>query len=784
MNLIIFGLSLLFLGLFIWHLAATEDRKRRLTAMLQTAALLAVCAISLYWTDGEVKEARMLGTNIKPGLDLRGGTQFTVQLAGQPSEQALDQAVEVIRKRIDNTGVAEPVIQPAGSNRILVQIPGIDEALKQTYRSQLERVAKLEFRMVHPRNAQILSEVGQGNPPPVGYEVLPMRQEDGKGGFTMGQIVVKKRPVLGGKYVKAAARSASQLGQPEVIIYFTAEGANLFGQATKSIIDESALEGAEGRMAIALDGEVYSAPGFRDNRPIYGDSCVISGGFTAREAEELASVLENPLETPVSIVDERGVDPSLGEASVRDGFKAALIGTALVIAFTVMYYRLCGVFAIVALAVNIFVLLGLLAQFGFTMTLPGIAGIILTIGMAIDSNVLIYERIREEMDRGVDAPMAVRLGFSKAFSSIMDANVTTLIAAVIMFWQGVGAVQGFAVVLCLGILSSLFSALVVTRSCFDWLFTVRVPQRFSMMRLLSNPRFDFIGLRWPAIGLSVLLAALSLGIWANKGQAVFGVDFVGGDLLTLAYGEKVPEDQIRQTAQVNGLVVQYQGNPGGGGEVLTLRTSFNEAEKAEAMLKEAFPQAGFERLGLDKVQAVIGAEFKERAVWALVLGVIGIFIYTMWRFESSFAVGAIVAVVHDVVITLGLFTMLGFEFSLVTVGAVLTIAGYSINDTIVVFDRIRETMRRDRGTPLAQVMNDAINATLSRTVLTGGTTLLAVAALFTFGGVAIHDFTIIILVGIVVGTYSSIFVASPIVLMFGDRARQGLLKEQPAAAEA
>jgi SecD/SecF fusion protein len=784
MNLIIFGISLLFLVFFVWHLAATQDKKRRLTAGLQIGAILTVCAISLFWNTGDLKEARILGTNIKPGLDLRGGSQFTLQLAGEPSERALDQAVEVIRKRIDKSGVAEPIIQPAGNNRILVQIPGIDESLKADYRSQLERVAQLDFRMVHPRNARILEELRQGNPPPVGYEVLPFREADSKGNVNIGEIVVKKRPVLTGKYVKAASRGFSQLSQPEVIVYFTAEGSKLFGQATKSIIDEAALEGAEGRMAIVLDGEVYSAPGFRDNRPIYGDSCVISGGFTAREAEELASVLENPLETPVTIVDERGVDPSLGASSVSDGFKASIIGTIAVIAFTLIYYRLCGVFAIVALFVNIFVLLGLLAQFGFTLTLPGIAGIILTIGMAIDSNVLIYERIREEQDRGVETPIAVRLGFSKAFSSIMDANVTTLIAAVMMFWQGVGAVQGFAVVLCLGILSSLFSALIVTRSCFDWLFTVRVPKRFSMLRLLVNPSYNFIGWRWPAIGLSIVLFALTLATWIHKGERIYGVDFVGGDLLTLGFKEKVADAEIRKAVQVNGLSVQYQTNLGDGTEFLTLRTSFNEGEKAEAQLIGAFPQAEFQRLSLDKVQAVIGAEFKERAAWALIFGVIGIFIYTMWRFESSFAVGAIVAVVHDVVITLGIFTLLGFEFSLVTVGAVLTIAGYSINDTIVVFDRIRETMRMDRTTPLAKVMNDAINATLSRTILTGGTTLLAVTALYVFGGIAIHEFTIIILVGVAVGTYSSIFIASPIVLFFGDRVRQAISKREAAAIEA
>lgn len=785
MNLLIFGLSLVFLVFFVWHLATTEDRTRRLTAALQIAALLAVALISLYWSTGEVRQARMFGTNIKPGLDLRGGTQFTIQLAGQPSANALDQAVEVIRKRIDKTGVAEPIIQPAGENRIIVQIPGIDEALKKDYRAQLERVARLEFRMVHPRNAQILQDIARGNPPPVGYEVLPHRHSDGQGGVTMSEIVVKKRPVFTGKHVRAAARSASQLGQPEVIVYFTAEGSRLFGAATKSIIDESALEGAEGRMAIVLDGLVYYSPGFRDNRPIYDDSCVISGGFTAREAEELASVLENPLETPVTIVDERGVDPSLGKASIDAGFRAGAIGLVLVIAFMIFYYRLAGVFAVAALLTNLVILLGLLAQFGFTLTLPGIAGIILTIGMAVDANVLIFERIREEQERGVEPRLAVAAGFNKAFSSIMDANVTTLIAAAMMFWQGTGAIKGFAVVLCLGILTSLFTALILTRTCFDWTLRGRGAVRpFSMVKLFAGSRMPFMGWRFGALALSAILFVTCLGAWVVKGDRAYGVDFVGGDLLTLGFKERIPDDRVRAALGDPTVTIQYQTSPGGDDQVLVIKTAFDQAEKAQEKIVAAFPEAGFHRLSLDKVQPVIGSEFKEKAAVALLLGMLGIFAYVMVRFEFSFAVGAIVALVHDVVITMGIFTLMGFEFSLPVVGAVLTVAGYSINDTIVVFDRIREMLKTDKKTPLMEVMNVALNATLSRTLLTSGTTLLAVVALFVFGGLVIHDFAFILLVGILVGTYSSIFIAAPIVLMFGDKTRQSVEQARPAAAEA
>jgi SecD/SecF fusion protein len=780
MNLTIFFVSFLFLIFFIWYLATTNERTRRLTAGLQMAALTVICLLSLFATFGPAKVNGILGTNIQPGLDLKGGSQFTIQLAGTPSPQALDQAVEVIRKRIDAKGVAEPLIQPAGDNRILVQIPGIDEELKQTYRAQLERVAKLEFRMVHPKSDSILSDIKAGGVVPVGYEVLPYRQTDLKNVVTMSELVVKRRAAMSGRYVRAAARSFTQLSQPEVIIYFTSEGSDLFGQTTKNIIDESALEGGEGRMAIVLDGEVYSAPGFRDNRPIYGDSCVISGGFTATEAEELASVLENPLETPVSIVDERGVDPSLGKASVQDGFRAGLIGLVAVIVFMLIYYHISGLFAVVALMFNMLVLLGLLAQLGFTLTLPGIAGIVLTIGMAVDANVLIFERIREELASGNDLRSAIGQGFSKAFSSIMDANVTTLIAAVIMFWQGTGAIQGFAITLCLGIVSSVFSAIIVTRTCFDWLLFWKEPKTLTMLSVFSKANWDFMKVGKLALTLSILAMIASAALWVQKGDKVYGVDFLGGDLMTLSFKDKVPDDQVRSVLGSE-VAIQFQTSAGSGEQVLSLRTPFNEAEAAESKLMAAFPSAGFERQSLDKVQAVIGQEFKEKAILALVLGIAGIFVYVFMRFEFSFAVGAIVALIHDVIVTLGLFTLLGKEFSLITVGAILTLAGYSINDTIVTFDRIRETLKKDTRTPMADVLNAGVNATLSRTFLTAGTTLIAVFALYLFGGLVIHEFSFILLAGVIIGTYSSVFIAAPIVLLFGERTRKAMSKHQAAS---
>jgi SecD/SecF fusion protein len=773
MNVIVLLVSFVFLGTFIWYLVTHTAATRKRVALGLIASLLFICVWSLFGPQpGFVRAEGAWPINLKKGIDLEGGTQFIIELAGNPDPSAVDQAVEQIRRRIDSQGMTEPVIQPMGDNRIIVQIPGISEADKMTYRQILQRVAKLEFRIVHPNSSELLKEVDEGTALlPFDYEILTMVQRDAKGDESRFPIVVKKRADMGGRYVERAFRSQDEMGRPEVIIDFDSEGRRLFGKLTSENVGR--------QLAIVLDGEVVSAPII--NVPIFG-SCRISGGrMTAAEAQELASILENPLETPVSIVDERGVDPSLGAASIRDGLRASVIGFLAVVVFMLVYYRTIGLFAVFALILNVFILLGLLAQFGFTLTLPGVAGIILTIGMAVDANVLIFERIAEEMRLGKPAWAAVHAGFEKAFSSIIDANVTTLIAAAIMFWQGTGAIRGFAVVLCLGILASLFSALIVTRTCFEWSEKRPFMEKLGLITLFRDSKFNFMGVRWLGMAGSILLMLVSFGAWFQKGDRVYGVDFAGGDLLILSYVERIPENDLLAVAG-GGTSAQYQASATGDDPILTLRAPFEQGEIIQNALEEAFPQAEFKRLSLDRVQALIGEEFKQKAFTAIILGVVGIFFYVMLRFEAGYAFGAIAALIHDVVVTLGIFTLLGKEFSLPVVGAILTIAGYSINDTIVVFDRVRERLAGEDKGRLVDIMNGALNATLSRTLLTSGTTLLAVLALYIFGGVAIRDFALVLLIGVIVGTYSSIFVASPIVLMFSRRQRRSRAMREAAPA--
>ena len=748
-----FGLSLVFFVLFIGYFLTTETRKRMRLSVFLTLTLTALCLTSLFAKD----ETGAWKVKIKPGLDLRGGTQFLLELAGSTGQGTLDQAVEVIRKRVDSVGVAEPVIQPVGQNRIIVQIPGVSEADKASYRRQLERVAKLEFTLVHERSDELVGD-GKTKPQiPIDSQLLMLRDRQPNGTVKEFPIVVKRRTEISGKSVANAFRSVDQLGRAVVIIEFNPEGRKKFGNLTEQNIGR--------RLAVILDGEVYSAPVIRS--AIYG-SCEISGGnMSSVEAEELASVLKNPLENPVSIIDERGVDPSLGASSVQSGFLAGWVSIVAVGLFALVYYRWLGLVSVFGLALNILILLGLLAQFGFTLTLPGLAGLILTIGIGVDANVLVFERIREELVHHRTALEAVGSGFQRAFSSILDANVTTVIAAAILFWQGSGPVQGFATVLCLGIFSSMFAALIISRTGAEWLAEKGGRGSLHMMRLFENCKINFLGLRGPAFILSGLLLGAGLVTVAIKGEKVLGVDFTGGDLVTFSFQEKVDDGKIRASLGSMAEVVQYQRSPVGGQEVLSLRTAFGMGEKAGETLAKDFPQAKFQQLQLDKVAGVVGKELKQKALIALILGMIAIFFYTTWRFETSFAIGAIVALLHDVLISLGIFALLGRELSLPMVGAILAVAGYSINDTIVIFDRIREFFRGGIGADRAGVMNLAINQTLSRTLLTSGLTFLAVLVLFVLGGRVINDFALILLIGIVVGTYSSIFIASPIVLLFG-----------------
>jgi SecD/SecF fusion protein len=673
---------------------------------------------------------------------------------------------------VDKFGVTEPIITPQGSDRVLVQIPGLNPAQIATARQQLEQVAKLEFRLVHPQSDELIRQIEAGNEiAPPGYRV-ETHGETRNGKPIEEKLLVKQRADLLGNRVSKAFATFDQQGWG-ISLQFDREGADLFGKLTAAHVHE--------RFAIVLDGKVQSAPVIKD--AIYGGQASISGNFAEKEARDLASVLENPLQNPVKIIEERSASATLGADSIKSGVYSGLLGLALTFGFVLIYYRFAGLVANVALVINLVLLFGAMSMFNFVLTLPGIAGIILTIGMAVDANVLIYERLREELAAGKPLRAALEASYEKAFSAIFDSNLTTLITAVILFWKATGPVKGFAVTLSIGIVASMFSALLVTRNCFGWAIETDALKRIRMSNRIRATSFDFLSKRRLSVGLSVALIVASVSIFALRGERNFGVDFKGGDLLVLEAQQKVPEADVRTALQEINLaesVVQTEKSPEK--EFLTIRSAPGTSDRIAAHLQERFAHAGFQVEQNDKVGKMVGDELARNSLIALGLGLAGIFVYVAARFELSFAIAAIIALLHDVILTVGAFALCGRELSLIIVGAVLTIAGYSINDTIVVFDRIREGIRSEPADSLETIMNRSINDTLSRTILTGGTTILSTLALYFLGGPVLHDFAFAILIGIFVGTYSSIFVASPIVLWWSRRKGAEQLL-QPAAVE-
>jgi len=754
-----FFIELSWLALFGWYFATEHGVRKRLIAMVLT-----VTAITF-----SVWLAYPPSKKIALGLDIKGGTSFLIRLMGGDKEinkGMLDQAVEVIRKRVDYFGAGEPIISPVGNDRILVQIPGLDTAKIQEARDQLSRVAKLEFRLVYPDNGERLRDIDAGKaviPPDYRIEVYKPPTE-GNEKPREERLLVKKKADLGGNRVSGSNAYFGNEGWT-VQLKFDSEGAKQFGRITEQYKGH--------RFAIVLDGVIQSAPVIRD--AIYGGDAVITGRFTEKEARGLASVLENPLQTPVSIEEERSVSPTLGMDSIRASILAGLMGLAITLVCVLIYYKLAGLIACLALLVNIVLLVGAfqLIPGGVTLTLPGIAGIILTIGLAVDASVLIYERLREEMALGKSLKIAVQTAYQKAFSSIFDANVTTLITAAILFWKASGPVKGFAISLTLGILASLFTALIVGRNCLGWFVDTGRVKRMSMLHLISSKNINFLGKGFLACMCSLALLIAGASAFYLRGEKNFGVDFRGGDLITLSSPNTIDVGQVRDALKPLGLAdASIQESAQGGKSYITVRTPLNTSDKVEKQIIQAMPGTGFKVEGSERVGALVGGELAKSSLVALGLGILGILIFVTFRFELSFAVGAIVALLHDVLMTVGVFALLGHELTLTMVGAVLTIAGYSINDTIVVYDRIREGLASGRRGTIEQIMNESINQTLSRTILTSTVTLIPILCLFLFGGAVLRDFSLAIIIGVVVGTYSSIFIASPIVLWW-TRARGG-----------
>ncbi len=713
---------------------------------------------------------------IKLGLDLQGGTSFlvemdTTKLANtNETSSALSQAIEVLRKRIDRFGVAEPVIQSAGGNRILIQLPGLSQSDKDSAKTQIQKTAFLEFRMVKDDSDDIIKN---GEPVPYGYVLLKHADKQTDGTTRLEQFIVKKTPENGlfGDIIKSAGVQRGNLGEPEIHFELTDDGAKKFGETTRENVGH--------RLAIVLDGELYSAPNIQS--PIETGNGQITGSYTIEQAMELANVMQNPLKAPLKIVYTSDVAATLGADSIRSGIKASIYGVIFVSVFMLCYYWIAGIAANVALFTNIIILLGVMCSIGTTFTLPGIAGAVLTVGMAVDANVLIYERIREELAKGKSLRGAIDAGYARAFGTIFDSHVTTLISSIILIFMGTGEIKGFGVTLTIGVAASLFTALVVTRLIFNFMVDRNLIKSLWMMHIIKSSNVDFMKMGKPLALATTVFVAASLVFGYTRGEKLFGVDFLGGDSTTYSFTQKLDEQQIRAaltTVNEKDAQIQYQKDVGAGTETLRLTTSSGSVDKVKAAL-ESLPSAHYQLLGSQQVGATLGKEIQQSAIIASLLSLFGILVYVAFRYEFSFAVAAVIAVLHDVLFAIGAYCIAnavsGRQFNATVVAAILTIIGFSINDKIVIFDRIREQLKLGVRGSFKDIINMSLNQTLSRTIITSGTVFLATLSLFIFGGGVINDFAFTFLVGIIVGTYSSIYIASVIVLWWhkGERPNIG-----------
>ncbi|MDB6128018.1 MAG: protein-export rane protein SecD, partial [Verrucomicrobia bacterium] len=712
------------------------------------------------------------------GLDLAGGVAFTLEVDPKAAEkysndarkEKLTKAIEIIGNRINSYGIAEPIIRPVGENRIEVQLAGVNPKDNPDILDLVRKPARLDFRIVHPTLTPQMVPAGEIPP---GYEILTLEGDGPKGESYSEDVFVKRIPEMGGDSISDSGVRADQYGKPEVTLNFTKEGRKHFADITREIANSGKQSGRLGRLAIVLDGKLYSAPTVREE--IDSTSAQISGGsMTDREAFALSNVLNNPLDLPLVVKEVKIVGPSLAEDAISSGVRASVIGTVLVAAFMITFYTTGGLVAVITLAVNVIIIFGVMASFGATMTLPGLAGIVLTIGMAVDANILIFERMREELALGKSLQIANQTGYQKALMTILDAHAVQLIICAIMILLGTGPIKGFGVTLAIGVISTLFSVLITAHLIMELLIDSQVLKKFTMRRMLKDLHIDFVKYGKPAFIGGWLIVALGVGVVLYKGDRIYGIDFAGGELMTIDFTQRLDPAKIRQVADANKLgeiSPRYVSALGGGKEVMEIETPEGKSDTLLAALKQAFPAAGLEKVGEQHIGASIGKEIEWNALRAVAFSMLTVLLYIAFRFEFGFGIGAMVSSLHDILMVIGLFVLFGNQFSAPMVAAILCIAGYSINETVVVFDRIREELKINPSGSLRDIVNSAINKVFARTIMTATTTFLAALSLWLFGGGVLKQISFTFLVGIVTSTFSAIFVAAQVFYWWhkGDR---------------
>ena len=711
------------------------------------AVVMAVCFYYAY-PPFDLHGAHPRPGKIKLGLDLQGGIHLTLRvdtskLPENAKFDAVSRAIEIIRNRIDQFGVAEPSIQAEGLDRIVVQLPGLTDR-----RRALELVGKtalLEFKIVSD-DSNALREAVAGKTPE-GYQLYKSEED--------ADLLLEKETVLTGKYITNAKVDFGQYGEPVVSLEFNSEGGKSFSDITGANVGR--------RLAIVLDDKVQSAPVINERIP--SGRAQISGRFTADQAADLAITLRaGALPAPIIVEDDKTVGPQLGKDSIQQGIRAALIGFILVVLFMAVYYLLGGLIANFALFLNILIILAALSYFHATLTLPGIAGVVLTIGMAVDANVLIFERIREE--QALNKPMAGALmaGYHKAFATILDSNLTTLITAAILYFMGSGPVKGFALTLSIGLLASMFTAVFVTRAIFDLMLAKGGLKSLKMLHFLRKPpSIDYLKVRKICYLLSTIVIIAGLVVFVMRGDKMFGVDFSGGTLLEYRFANSIGVDKIRKALNEVGLGTSIIQKVGDTNQII-IRAPLNTDKAIEDVIKKDFPDNPAELFRSENVGPIVGKELRVKALWATILSLLGIWVYVIWRFDFKFAFGAILSLLHDALITIACVAIAGREISVPVLAAVLTVLGYSINDTIVIFDRIREHRRTGVKETFEQAINTSINQCMARTILTTLTVVLVVTSLYFFGGEVINDFAFTMMVGVITGTYSTVYIAAPVLM--------------------
>jgi len=811
-----FGAGILLIVLFFWYLASENDKAKRNAGTFFIIGLSGFCLLSLFVN------------GMHYGIDIKGGVELTLEVQPKtndsgnlvpPTEQDMELACDILNERLNSTGTSEVQILHS-NNKILIQIPQQDSQNEERNKEKIDamvkmltKMAKLELLAVHPESDSIIStpEVQEAIaqyeqrvdeykaalareernvrvpslpriPASMGlndYIILPSPQTDDetgqpildKQGEQLVYYMVLQKPVaamqkdvyITGANVSNAQPDYTRKGHVNVVL--NSEGAGRMARLT------GAMQIGRDRLAVVLNNQIKCAPVVQD---VLHKEFSISGLNGRGEPEDISKALANPLASDLKVEGRKDVSAQLGQSALEQGTFAGLIGMVFIFLFCYWYYRSAGIVAMVGLSINAIALIGLMSLFGFVLTLPGIAGIVLTMGMAVDANVLINERMREERAKGKPFIACLREAYEKAFSAIWDSNITSLITAVILFWLASGSIKGFAVTTSVGIITSLIGAVVVTRVLFFWAEHLGLLKDFKFARApFSGKVFDFMKWRKVAgFGSVICILAFVAYAFLVRGDKALGIDFTGGATITYV----VPSDSKVDYTEVENYVTTMKLSKQPTVQKFTSGTDRNikvrcaskeEALMIDAALDKAIPGMTELDSSVEDVSSSLGSSFFKTACWALLAGLLGITVYLSLRFELSFALGAMISTAHDMLAIIGLVVLLGTELSVIHIGAFLTVAGYSINDTIVIYDRIREQLRvAEPGAKLKDIMNEAINSTLSRTLLTSASTIAVLISLIFLGGPAMRDFSVTMLLGIIIGTYSSIYIAAPCVLAF------------------